>query len=286
MSAEERGAASFERSFRLLWHEITLTADSEEVLEAVEALWVVPEQSLVPRWRAHFELRGVHPTAVYENGDLLADGVPLRRLFGLLHGRIHQRVAEVASRQGWVRLHAATVDIDERRVVFVGPSAAGKTTTALRIALQGGAFIGDECALVRAGHAVALPRFAHVKRGAQAFLPELADHITASPPIPERDAEDDGPEAVMLDPRRVVTPWRNHERPVDQIVYLLGYGAQERTVLAPDRAVLYLSHQVTRFLEPKAHVIATLAGLLRRPALALRVPSAELVLPALREHLA
>jgi hypothetical protein len=56
-------------------------------------------------------------------------------------------------------LHAAAIAIGQARrgVVFVGPKAAGKTTTALGLASRGHAFLGDEIVGVREGSREIVP---------------------------------------------------------------------------------------------------------------------------------
>ncbi len=56
--------------------------------------------------------------------------------------------AALAKYDGWVRLHAATLDSPAGRVLLVGASGAGKTTLALGLRARGWRCLGDELALL------------------------------------------------------------------------------------------------------------------------------------------
>ena len=66
--------------------------------------------------------------------------------------------------------HAASIGIEGRGVMIVGPKASGKTTTAMALAARGHAFLGDEMAAVNRTTKVMLPfrRAVSVRRGPRA----------------------------------------------------------------------------------------------------------------------
>ena len=66
--------------------------------------------------------------------------------------------------------HAASVGIEGRGAMIVGPKASGKTTTAMTLAARGHAFLGDEMAAVHRTTKVMLPlrRAASVRKGPRA----------------------------------------------------------------------------------------------------------------------
>ena len=66
--------------------------------------------------------------------------------------------------------HAASIGIEGRGAMIVGPKASGKTTTAMALAARGHAFLGDEMAAVHRTTKVMLPfrRAVSVRRGPRA----------------------------------------------------------------------------------------------------------------------
>ncbi len=66
-------------------------------------------------------------------------------------------------------------------MLLVGPSGAGKSTLVLRLLFDGAAAHGDESALVRDGHVLAVPRPFHLKPGVDAMVPEIAPFLGALP---------------------------------------------------------------------------------------------------------
>lgn len=88
----------------------------------------------------------------------------------------HALVTQEAESRGWGRLHAAAVDIGERRVLVAGPSGAGKTTMARELVRRGHTLQSDEAVLIRNGQSVGLPRRIHIKESADTPLIAPEDH--------------------------------------------------------------------------------------------------------------
>lgn len=270
--------------FAFLWYEVDLAVDDAGVLASLEPLWSMPDQTMATTSRLRFDLVADSKTSgpptftVFENGDRLVSGLPSSALLGCLYSRLHMRTAEISSRLGRVRLHAATVDLDDHRILLVGASGAGKTTTALTMATQGCRFVGDECALINGGRALAVPRFAHVKAGTGFHIPALADMIEASQRLDEHDREW-GIDVALFNPRMLGGEWQNDERPVSLVVYLLGFGSEESGLVSTERALPLLLDQVMRVVEPRPVIVRAMSTLLRQPMLTVRVPAADRVLP-------
>ncbi len=129
----------------------------------------------------------------------------------VVHVRAHRRAFELASLSGWARVHAATIDLDDARVLVVGPSGAGKTTLAARLLLDGADVQGDESVLVRRGESLAVPRALHLKPGSDHILPELAELLPTMPVL-------NG--VTVLDPARIGRPIVLRLAPVTHVVML------------------------------------------------------------------
>ena len=118
-----------------------------------------------------------------------------------------------AKADGWVRLHAAVVDVDGRRVLLAGRSGAGKTTLAARLLVDGVAVLSDEGAFVRDGLALPLPRRWHVRQSTLDHVPQLraAPHNVVLPYDPP---------LWTVDPADLVGPWPLEPAPVRHVVLL------------------------------------------------------------------
>jgi len=75
--------------------------------------------------------------------------------------------ATLTAQSGLVAVHAASLQIGGAGLLLIGPSHAGKTTTALHLAARGISLLGDEVALVDLAHNEILPfrRTANLRSG-------------------------------------------------------------------------------------------------------------------------
>lgn len=175
--------------------------------------------------------------AVAEEGEALAVVTTPQEACDAIVARSLRRAVELASLKGWVRLRGALIDLNGSRVLLVGPSGAGKTVLALRLALGGAVFQGDDSVLLREGLALAVPCLPIVRPGADELLAEIAGL-----PPPARRAGG----LARLDPRVALqVPWRLRIARVDHVVVLKHGGAE--AICAPSAA---------------AHVLPDLAGAL------------------------
>jgi hypothetical protein len=198
---------------RLLWHALRVEGDSRAV-DHLAAL--LPDAGHpVPALRPlHYRVdETVDGFVVTEEGDLLTTEPDPEAAADAVHVRAHRRAFELASLSGWARVHAATVDLDGVRVLVVGPSGAGKTTLATRLLLDGADVQGDESVLVRRGESLAVPRALHLKPGAAALLPDVADALAAAPVVGE---------VTVIDPARLGRPVSLRLAPVAHVVLLAG----------------------------------------------------------------
>ncbi len=180
------------------------------------------------RFEADFERAGVMPSFPFDvrrDGDWLA---------GTRHGateaclRVLGHRARVRTADGWenlaillvlnrllrlrgdcVFLHAASVDVAGRGVVFVGAGGAGKSTLALALAAHGANLLGDDyaCYEPRSGCLLPFARPVGIRPGPRSAA--LAPHLDAVGLCPERDGEIRVPISRLLpDQRAVPTPLR------------------------------------------------------------------------------
>ena len=108
--------------------------------------------------------------ALAEEGDELAVATTPQEACDALVARSLRRAVELASLKGWVRLRGALVDLNGSRVLLIGPSGAGKTVLALRLALGGAAFQGDDSVLLHEGSTLAVPCLPMLRPGAEELL--------------------------------------------------------------------------------------------------------------------
>jgi HPr kinase/phosphorylase len=237
-----------------LWHSLEVVGAPEVV--DVLASWLPDAEHPMPPSRAmHYTAaRTGRGYEVLEDGEVLSVVDTAAAASDAIHVRAHRRAFELASLGGWVRVHAATVDVDETRVLIAGPSGAGKTTFAARLLLDGADVEGDESVLVRKGESLAVPRSMHLKAGYERWLPELAPIAATLPTIGD---------VTMLDPARIGRPWRLHTRQVRHVVVLEPAGGDAPVECRPaDGGAILEALLIDAFplVETKSRMVATLAG--------------------------
>jgi hypothetical protein len=211
-AAARRGSAAIAARLerRLLWHTLDVSGD-DEVLEYLRPAFPAAEHPMpavrtmtyrVGRTDAGFE--------AFEEGDHVVTVSSAREAGDIVYGRAYSRAFELAALSGWARVHAATVDVGDARVLVVGAAGAGKTTFALALGMHGAEVQGDEGVLLRDGASLAVPRSMHLKDGTERVVPELE----AVGPLPRIEY------VRLLDPSRLGTPRRLRFRPVDHVVLL------------------------------------------------------------------
>jgi len=200
---------------------------------------------------------------VDEEGDRLEIVADPEGVLDLVYRRVHQRAFELASLRGWVRLHAAVVDLDRgpaappARVLLVAPSGTGKTTLSCRLLLDGQATVADESTLVRDGVALPVARRFHLKPGLEAVVPDLARHTGSLPGLADATVR-------AFDPTEAGFAWSIAEARVDHVV--LVERAVGGSALVPASAVEAMPALVDKSFphqEPTGHLLGQVAALLR-----------------------
>ena len=89
--------------------------------------------------------------------------------------------AIAALARGWHHVHAAALRLrDGRRALLVGSTRAGKTTTALTLALHGATWGSDDCIFIHdSGQIAPIPRAFYVRERTFHSLPQLQEHAVA-----------------------------------------------------------------------------------------------------------
>ena len=239
---------------RLLWHTVTVDG-APEVVGQLATLLATAEHPMPPRRHMHYTVaREGTGFRVFEEGDVVAPASDALSAADVVQVRAHRRAFELASLSGWVRVRAATVDLENTRVLIVGPPGAGTTTLAARLLLDGADVQGAESVLVRRAASLAVPGALRLKVGYERWLPELDRFRARLPTVGD---------ATLLDPVRVGRSWRLREAPIEHVVLLgepggPGGPADGGAVL---EALLAGAFPVT---ETKAGMVATLAGAIAR----------------------
>jgi hypothetical protein len=240
---------------RLLWHALRVEGDPRAV-EHLATLLPDARHPVPARRTLRYTVAATSDDdrfAVSEEGDALVTAATPEAAADTVHVRAHRRAFELASLSGWVRVHAATVDLDGTRVLVVGPSGAGKSTLATRLLLGGADVQGDESVLVRRGASLAVPRALHLKPGADRWLPELAPVIDGLPVVGD---------VTLLDPARLGRTIDLRLAPVAHVVLLAAPEPAGITCTPVDgggvlEALLTDAFPLT---ETKARMVSVLAG--------------------------
>jgi hypothetical protein len=238
---------------RVLWHSLHLEGDPR-VVARLAALLPDAQHPVPARRTTHYVAAPVGGgIAVTEEGDALAIVADPDEAADLVHVRVHRRAFELASLAGWVRVHAATVDLGGIRVLIVGPSGAGKSTLAARLLLDGADVQGDESVLVRRGESLPVPRALHLKPGSAELLPELADVLPAVPAVGD---------VTVVDPARVGRPLVLRVAPVDHVVLLTATSSDPVTCTPADGGAVLSALLADAFplTETKASMVSAVAG--------------------------
>ncbi len=262
----------------MLWHSVTVYGEVATVTR-FEALMPPARHPMPARRAMSYRVRRVDAGyEVREEGDVLVVAATVEDAADAIYVRVWRRAFELASLDGWSRVHAATVDVDGTRVLLVGPSGVGKTTLALRMLFDGHAVQGDESVLVKGGASIAAPRGFHVKHGTVDVVPELGAVATE---LPETG------DVLVLDPSCAGRAWELTEAPVGHVVRVEGRSDQPRCERVPLGDVLEaLVAEAFVVTESKAELVARLTSAVARSgAHRLQAAAPGATIMALREAL-
>jgi hypothetical protein len=264
--AQPRGARALTGpgavTYDLLWHRVEIEVEDPEARRFLDVLdHGATQEDIEPEVDVHLRVDG-GPGAyrLHENDDAWRTLATATDVANIVHTRVHGRALELAARKGWVCLHGFTAVIGGRRFVIVGPSGAGKTTTALGLLAAGVRVDGDECVLVSGGTVVAVPRRFLAKAGTAELVPGAARLLDAALVLGERE-----PPVAIVDPRASGVPWRTSIEPIDDLVLLeRGDGPTEVEVVDGGPALAVLLPQVLRGVESPSLVARELAAVIAR----------------------
>jgi hypothetical protein len=257
--------------FQVLWHRVSIDTSSAtpEVESALAYLTNSAVHAFEPVSSMSYVVAAVSPgeesssssghargITVFEEGDLLATVADAQGVLDVVYRRMYQRAFELASLRGWVRIHAATVDLPSGRALISAASGAGKTTLACALRMAGADVPADESVLVRGGQAIPVPRRFHVKVPVGASLPSLGPIVEDSPKLADGSV-------AAIDPLALGGDWVIYERPV-QAVYMLKRSSDSSVQhLAAVEAMPLLIDGCFRNQEPTGDVFRAAASIAR-----------------------
>jgi len=247
--------------FQVLWHRVSIdTAGAPpEVDSALKYLTNSADHAFEPVSTMSYEISAVSASAssglaIFEEGDALATVADAQGVLDVVYRRMYQRAFELASLRGWVRLHAATVDLPSGRALVSAASGEGKTTMACALRLAGADVPADESVLVRGGEAMPVPRRFHVKIPVASRLPSLGPIVASSPTLV-------GGSVAAVDPRLLGGGWLISSRPVSALFLLERSSTTQVLPLSAVEAMPLLIEGCFRNQEPTAAVISAAASI-------------------------
>jgi hypothetical protein len=155
---------------------------------------------------------GAYRIAGGEDKDEIELSLPVA--FSALFERLHEQAMRRFSDH--IRIHAASGYGPNGLVLLVGEKAAGKTTTAVHLLLEGFDMVGDELVLLRQGEAITFPRPFYLRYPALALLPKFGDSAASAPFV----NSEIGGKLIATDPQKLGRRWRIRPAPISTIVFL------------------------------------------------------------------
>lgn len=174
----------------ILHHGLTSTADPTHTIVLTVRDSTTPERYSLSVASKHQPALAPRAPGTADSPIALTDATGLE-LAAHCYGLVHRQLMDEAHSRAYSRIHAALMEVRQRRLIILGHSGAGKTTLALRLAAAGAHLLSDEGVFIREGLTLGLPRRVHIKSSGwglvQSLLaesPALATTIRLSYPEP------------------------------------------------------------------------------------------------------
>ncbi len=193
--------------------------------------WYRQEEGFLLRVRDRFRLH------VHERGERIGVDAPPEHHAEAATYVLGMGLGLCSAIRGYLSLHAAAVDLEDRRVALLAPSGTGKSTTLWALLEAGGLFANDDAVPVRLEHgrAIAVPAVSlYPKVGRELLdrygvdgggMPEVGNGRDKwwYPVPPERRAVQAAPLAAVfaLQPRPEAAEVRAERQPAARVVPLL-----------------------------------------------------------------
>jgi hypothetical protein len=220
-----------ERSIQLLACNFSLISDCEEFVATLDSQVQHASQNYPVSRHYRFEVRRM------ENGYRISEDAIDRpsqpdadAAAESLVARMYDLSMEALGE--FTKIHAGCASLNGKRMVFSGPTRAGKTTLMTRLLYEGFAVYCDDIVLLRQGIVLPYPRRFWIRSQAVALLPELASVAHRM-----RQTQDHLP----LDPTEMGLEWHIDEAPVDAVFFLEpNHGSATELVPCPKYAMAKL----------------------------------------------
>jgi len=214
-------AALYHQPIRLLACEFEVQSNSHEVMDLLSFVTQRAEQDVPVTHRSTITISSSDGEFAISGADIDESELGVTSTVEILYETLYRQA--FAAMPDHIAVRAITGMHAGHTFLIVGGKRAGKSTLAVRLALEGFNIGGDHVALVRNGSAIAFPQRFRLPPASLALMPKhpaLVKYMTSTP--------QEG-QLIPIDPLDLGKPWRIAPAEVSCILYIEpNHGAETR----------------------------------------------------------